>query len=138
MKGEAEAKAQVILSPEEATLTGKLGASLNVVEANAEAKGCFFPYRFVNGHIDVVNYFSGANHGKLDDSWKIGLCATAGGQVAVGAQAEASATGGYKNGNAGFETQVKLGLGPGAGLKFGAEVSGLDKMGKKISDWWNK
>lgn len=73
----------------------------------------------------------------LSDDWDFGIVFNAEASLAVGAQAEVEADAGYKNGKLRAEAGAKLGLGPGAGVKVGGGLTGLDKAWAKIKDGWN-
>lgn len=128
LKAEAEASTEVVLSPKEQTLSGKLGASANILEGKLNGEFCYTPRRVVNLGVSLYNWAVGDDYEGLDENWDIGICA--GGEVsgALGAQASAEAKAQNKGGKMSAEAGAKLGLGVGAGVKGKASVIGLDKV----------
>lgn len=129
VSGKAEAAVEAILTAEQATLGGKLGAEINLIEGKLEADLVITPRRVVNGVVNLWNWaFDGDVAEPLGENWDIGL--TIGGEVSgqVGAQAGAEARAGYEKGRARAEAGAKIGLGVGAGVKGRVGVVGIDRV----------
>lgn len=125
----AVAKVEAVLTAEQATLGGKLGAEINLLEGKLEGDLVITPRRVVNGGVNVYNWVFGTKHPDLlGENWDIGV--TLGGEVSgqIGAQAEAEARAGYEKGKARAEAGAKIGLGIGAGVKGRVGVVGVDKV----------
>lgn len=56
VSGEAEAKGELVLTTEEATLSGKLGAEVNLIEAGVGGDFYLTPRRIANPVINLLNY----------------------------------------------------------------------------------
>ncbi|MER0240056.1 hypothetical protein [Fulvimarina sp. MAC8] len=127
MKAEAEVSTEVVLSPDEQTLTGKVGASANLLQGTWGGEFCYTPRRVVNLGVSLYNWAVSEDYEGLDENWDIGICA--GGELsgAVGAQASAEAKAQNKGGKMSAEAGAKIGLGLGAGVKGKGSVIGLDK-----------
>lgn len=137
LKVDAEAKGEAILTAEQATLSGKLGVSANLVEGKIGGEVAITPTRISRAAVSLYNWMFDENATALSDDWDFGIVFNAEASLAVGAQAEVEAEGGYKNGKLRAEAGAKLGLGPGAGVKVGGGLTGLDKAWARIKDGWN-
>lgn len=124
-----EGRVETVLTAEQATLGGKLGAEVNLLEGRIGGDLVVTPRRVVNNGVSVINWvFRLEIPEPLDENWDIGL--TVGGEVSgqLGAQAGAEARVGYENGRARAEAGAKIGLGIGAGVKGRVGVVGIDKI----------
>lgn len=136
----AEAKAEVVLTAEQATLGGKLGASVHLVEAAVSGKVTITPKRVVDPAIQVWNYLAEDDVEPLHECWDIGITADAkaSGQVGLGGEAEGEI--GHKKGNWRAEAGAKAAVGVGGGAKVGIGTTGLDKFSDGTCelkpDWW--
>ncbi|MFD1881578.1 hypothetical protein [Paracoccus pacificus] len=128
LRAQAEGKGEVKLTAEEATLTGKLSASANVVEGKIGGEIALTPTRITRGAAKLINRLFDTNLEGLNDDWDFGIVLNGEVSGAVGAQAEAHAQGGYKKGKLRAEAGAKLGLGVGLGAKAGGGLTGLDKL----------
>ena len=137
LKAEAEAKGEVTLTAEQATLGGKLGASANLVEGKVGGEFGITPTRISRAAVSIHNWLMNDNATALGDEWDFGIVINAEASGAVGAQAEANAEAGYKKGKLRAEAGAKLGLGVGAGVKVGGGLTGRDKAWAKIKSAWN-
>lgn len=137
LKAEAEAKGELTLTAEQATLEGKLGASANLVEGKIGGELGITPTRISRAAVSLYNWMFDANATALSDDYDFGIVLSIEGSAAVGAQAEAEAEAGYKDGKLRAEAGAKLGFGVGAGVKVGGGLTGLDKAWGRIKDVWN-
>lgn len=129
VSGKAELGGEAVLTAEQATLGGKLGAEINLIEGKLEGDLVITPRRVVNGAVNAWNWTFNENVGEpLDENWDIGI--TLGGEVSgqVGAQAGAEGRIGYDDGKARAEVGAKIGLGVGAGVKGRVGVVGIDRL----------
>ncbi|MDD7973732.1 hypothetical protein [Roseinatronobacter alkalisoli] len=129
LSAETEGKLELVLSPEQMTLTGKLGGELNLIEGRLGGDLIITPRRVVNNSVNAVNWAFNSNIAEpLDENWDIGL--KVGGEVAgqVGAQAGVEGRAGYEDGTAQLEAGAKIGLGVGAGVKGRVGLVGADKI----------
>lgn len=134
-KGKLEGEAAFVANPEEITLGLKLAGRANVVEGSLKGEVCLTPTRGGNAAIKAWNWAFDEQNTLLTDDWDIGICFGGELQGAVGAQAEAGAEAGYKDGKARAEAGVKLGLGVGGGAKLSGGLTGLDKAADLIKGW---
>ena len=128
ISGEAEGEVEAVLTAEQATLGGKLGAEVNVVEGTIEGDLHITPRRVVNGAVRAYNWmFNDDIAEPLDENWDIGIMV--GGDLSgqVGAQAGVEGRGGYEDGNLRLELGAKAGFVVGAGVKARAGLVGVDK-----------
>ncbi|WP_405402612.1 hypothetical protein [Paracoccus sp. Ld10] len=137
LKAEAEAKGEVILTAEQATLGGTLGASANLVEGKVGGEFSITPTRISRAAVSLYNWLYDEDATALSDDWDFGIVINGEVSGAVGAQAEGEAEAGYTNGRLRAEAGAKLGLGVGAGVKVGGGLTGLDKAWARIKDGWN-
>lgn len=137
LKADAEAQGEVMLTAEQATLGGKLGASANLVEGKIGGEFGITPTRISRAAVSLYNWALDENATALSDDWDFGIAINLEVSAAVGAQAGAEAEAGYKNGKLRAEAGAKLGLGAGAGVKVGGGLTGLDKAWARIKDAWN-
>ena len=129
VSGKAEAKGELILTAEQATLGGKLGAEVNLIEGKIEGDLHITPRRVVNGGVDLYNWmFDDDVPELLGENWDVGIMV--GGEVSgqVGAQAGAEARAGYEDGKLRAEAGAKIGLGVGAGVKGRVGLVGVDRI----------
>ena len=136
MKAEGEIKAAVVINPEEATLTGKLGGSLHLAEIKGGAELCLTPTRVANGFIATSNWLFDGDRAKISDKYDIGICVGGGLSGSAGVGAEASGDIGYKKGKARAEVGVKGSLFLGAGAKVNAGFTGIDKGIDIVKGWF--
>lgn len=136
MKAEGEAKVAIVVNPEEATLTGKLGASLHLAEIKGGAELCLTPTRVHNGIATAYNWLVDGNLAKISDKWDIGICVGGDLSASAGVGAEGSAQAAYKNGKARAELGIKGSLGLGAGAKVNAGFTGVDKAIDLVKGWF--
>lgn len=129
----AEATGTVTLSPEEATLKGKLGADAHLVEGKLELALEITPKRVGDSAIFLWNLFADEKVEELGEEydWGIKINAEATGQVGASASAEAEATASAQK--VGASAKAKVGLGLGVGLGAGVELTGLDKLWNSIT-----
>lgn len=137
VRAEGEAKAELVVSTEEVTLSGKLGASANLVEASADGSITITPRRVAAPFVSLYNWWKDTDHPGLDENWDVGIVLSGGISGAVGAQASLGGEASYKDGVARAEVGAKIGLGPGAGVKVGGGLVGMDKVGGWISEAWS-
>ncbi|MDO5605869.1 MAG: hypothetical protein Q4G25_11990 [Paracoccus sp. (in: a-proteobacteria)] len=137
LAAEAEAKGELKLTAEQATLGGKLGASANLVEGKASGEFAITPTRISRAAVSVYNWMFNANATPLSDDWDFGIVLNGEISGAVGAQAKAEADAGLKDGDLRFQAGAKLGLGVGAGVKVGGGLTGMDKAWGQIKAAWN-
>ncbi|SFK16465.1 hypothetical protein SAMN04488518_102469 [Pseudovibrio ascidiaceicola] len=140
VSAKAEAKAEVVLTAEQATLGGKLGASVHLIEAAFSGKVTITPKRVVDPAIQVWNYFVEDDVEPLHECWDIGITgdAKASGQVGFGAEADGKI--GHEKGNLRAEAGAKATAGVGGGFKVGLGTTGVDKYLDGTCnwkpDWW--
>ncbi|WP_168769237.1 hypothetical protein [Yoonia maricola] len=137
LSGEAEASVEAVLSPEEVTLSGKLGGELNVVEGTIGGDLHITPRRIANPLINLWNWSTNDDVEELSENWDIGIMVGAELSGQVGAQLGAEGEVTYEDGRAVAEAGVKAGFGLGAGVKGRGGIVGLDKVANMISSWWN-
>lgn len=137
LKAEAEAKGEVKMTAEQATLGGKLGASANLVEGKIGGEFAITPTRISRAAVSIHNWLFNDDATALSDDWDFGIVLNGEVSGAVGAQAEAEAEAGYKQGKLRAEAGAKLGLGAGLGAKVGGGLTGLDKAWARVKDGWN-
>ncbi|WP_150526861.1 hypothetical protein [Roseibium sediminis] len=137
VSGSAEAKGEVVLTPEQATLGGKLGAEVNLIEGKFSGNLTITPKRVADPMIHLWNWAVDDDVEPLSENWDIGI--SIGGEVSgqVGAQAGAEARAGYEKGKLRAEAGAKVGLGVGAGVKVSGGVQGADKIWNGIKSAWN-
>ncbi len=133
----AEAKAEVILTAEQATLGGALGAEAHLAEVKASGEVCLTPTRISRTYVGISNWLTGGKKTAISDDWDWGICLNGEASLSLGAQAKAEADAGYKKGKLRAEAGAKLGLGVGAGVKVGGGLTGLDKAWGQLKNWWN-
>lgn len=137
LKAEAEARGEVKMTAEQATLGGKLGASANLVEGKIGGEFAITPTRISRAAVSIHNWLFNDDATALSDDWDFGIVLNGEVSGAIGAQAEAEAEAGYKKGKLRAEAGAKLGLGAGLGAKVGGGLTGLDKAWARIKDGWN-
>lgn len=137
LKAEAEARGEVKMTAEQATLGGKLGASANLVEGKIGGEFAITPTRTSRAAVSIHNWLFNDDATALSDDWDFGIVLNGEVSGAIGAQAEAEAEAGYKKGKLRAEAGAKLGLGAGLGAKVGGGLTGLDKAWARIKDGWN-
>lgn len=137
LKADAEAGGELVLTAEQATLGGKLGASANLVEGKIGGELAITPTRVTRAAVTIYNFLLDQDATGLSDDWDFGI--TINGEVsgAVSAQAGAEGEAGYKDGKLRAEAGAKIGFGVGGGAKVGVGLTGVDKAGEKLSDVWN-
>ncbi len=137
VSGSAEAKGEVVLKPDQATLGGKLGAEVNLIEGEVSGRIHVTPRRVANPVIHLWNWATDDKVPELSENWDIGIMV--GGTVSgqVGAQAGAEAKAGYEKGKLRAEAGAKIGLGVGAGVKVEGGVVGVDKIWAGAKSAWN-
>lgn len=137
VSGEVKAEGEIILSPEEATLKGALGAEVNLIELSAGGDLHITPRRIVNPGIQLWNWAMEDDVEPLSENWDIGI--VLGGEVSgqVGAQIGAEGEIGYSDGRATAEAGAKIGLGVGVGVKARGGLVGVDKVMDALGDAWN-
>lgn len=137
VSGDAKGDVELVLSPEQATLKGELGAEVNLVEIGAGGDIYITPRRVANPLIALYNSWAEDDFEELSESWDIGIMV--GGEVSgqIGAQAGVDGQVGYEKGRATAEAGAKIGLGLGASVKGRAGLVGLDKIWNGIKSGWN-
>ncbi|MGH1330276.1 MAG: hypothetical protein ACRBBK_05295 [Paracoccaceae bacterium] len=136
LSGEAEAKAELILSPKQVTLEGKLGAEVNILEVSVEGNRYITPRRAINPAINLWNKVTNDDVAQLDENWDIGIYV--GGEVSgqLGAQIGVEGEVGYEKGRATAEVGAKLGAGLGVGAKLRGGFVGVDKAVAQLEKNW--
>ena len=137
VSADATAGGEIVLTPEQATLKGELGAEVNLVEASLDGSISITPRRIANPLINTWNWAFNGDVEELSENWDIGIMV--GGEVSgqVGAQAGAEAELEYADGRATAEAGVKIGLGLGLGVKAKGGIVGADKIWGGITSVWN-
>lgn len=149
MSAEAAAAAEIVLSPEAATLTGELGASVNLIEGSISGDLHITPRRVISKAVGTWSWVTGNDSTfELSENWDVGLIV--GGELSaqVGAQAGVEGELSHRDGRATAEAGAKIGLGLGVGVKGRVGIAGTDVIGRGIrnawggiksawnSDWW--
>jgi len=137
MTAEAEGKAEVVLSPEEATLSGKLAADANLAEVGVGGDLYITPRRIANPAINLYNWATGDDVEELGENWDIGIVVGADLEGSIGAQAGVEGEVGYSDGRATAEAGAKIGLGLGASVKARGGFVGVDKVWNGITSAWD-
>lgn len=137
LSAEAEAKTEVVLSPEEATLSGKLAAEANLLEAGIGGDLYITPRRIANPVINLYNWATSDDVEELGENWDIGIVVGAEVEGSIGAQAGVEGDIGYSDGRATAEAGAKVGLGVGASVKARGGFVGVDKVWNGITSAWN-
>jgi hypothetical protein len=134
VSGEAKLAGEATFSAEEATLSGEVGAEVNLIEGSIGGDIHITPRRIINPGIQLWNWATNDDVGELGENWDVGLMI--GGEVSgqVGAQIGAEGEVGYSDGRATAEAGVKVGLGLGVGVKARGGLVGLDTLWDNI---WN-